>query len=49
MRISFIHIIDTNASAILEQWLSEVSVEEKNAAKKVVNKLKIPNFLLFRN
>ena len=42
MRISFNHKIDTNPPAILEQWVSESSVEEESAAKKVANKLKIP-------
>ena len=42
MRISFIHKIDTNTQAVLDQWVSEFSAEEKSAAKKVANKLKIP-------
>ena len=44
MRISFIHKFDANTSVVLEQWVSEVSVEEKRAAKKVANKLKNPKF-----
>ena len=44
MRISFIHKIDANTPAVLEQWVSEVSVEEKNFVQKVANKLKIPKF-----
>ena len=49
MRTIFIRNIDTNASAILEQWVSEVTVEEKSAAKKVTNKLKILKLPLFAN
>ena len=40
--ISFIHKIDINTPAVLEQRAPEVSVEEKSTAKKVANKLKIP-------
>ena len=45
MRIGFIHMIDTNTPVVLEQCVSEFSVEEKSAAKKVANKLKNPKFL----
>ena len=42
--IPFIHKIDTDIPAVLEQGVSEISVEEKSVAKKVANKIKIPKF-----
>ena len=44
MRISFIHKNDANTPAVLEQWVSEVSLEDKSAAKNVANELKITKF-----
>ena len=44
MRIIFIHKIDTDVPAVLDQWVSEVLVEGKCTAKKVANKLKTPKF-----
>ena len=47
MGIIFIHKIDTNKPAFLDQWVWEVLTEEKSAAKKVANKIKSTNFPLF--
>ena len=44
MRISLNPKMDTKPPAILEQWFSEVSVEEESATKKVRDKLKVPLF-----
>ena len=44
MRIDFIHNTNTNTPAVLEQWVSEVSAEEKCTAKKVSIKLKSLKF-----
>ena len=49
MRIIFIHNIDARKPAVLDQWVSEVSVEEKTSTKKIENELKISKFPFFTN
>ena len=40
--IIFIHKVDTNTPEIIDKWFSEVLEEDKSAAQKVANKLKMP-------